>query len=58
MITMNVYINEDDTRVSLVYPDHENLTITFTRDELDRYIEILKDIRSRMQPAPGEKRLN
>jgi hypothetical protein len=51
---MRAMINEDDTKVALEFPD---VVLTLTADELEEFIAVLMDIRSRMSPMPGEEPL-
>jgi hypothetical protein len=50
VIELRAFINEDNTKVRLVFPQFSDMDVTLTAEELDRYIEILIEIREQMQP--------
>jgi hypothetical protein len=52
MVDMKAILREDDNEVALVWPDHpgSDFTLTFTAEELERFIEILIEIRTHMRP--------
>jgi hypothetical protein len=51
MIEMNAFLNEDDTEVALEFPEP---TLTLTAKQLEGFIEVLVDVRSRMKPPMVE----
>jgi hypothetical protein len=53
MVSMQAFINEDETQVALNFPDLSDATITLSLTELEEFISVLMDIRTRMQP-PAE----
>jgi hypothetical protein len=53
MISMQAFINEDETQVALNFPDLSDATITLSLPDLEEFISVLMDIRERMQP-PAE----
>jgi hypothetical protein len=47
MLEMTVFLNEDDTQVTLRFPDKP---LTFTANQLETLIAVLVDVRSRLLP--------
>ncbi|WP_309086707.1 hypothetical protein [Chelativorans sp.] len=54
MITLNAFLNDDDTQVALQFPELNDATVTLTRDDLDEFIAVLGNIRERMQPSDAQ----
>ncbi|WP_309084141.1 hypothetical protein [Chelativorans sp.] len=54
MITLNAFLNKDDTQVALQFPELDGATVTLTRDDLDEFIAVLRNIRECMQPSDAQ----
>lgn len=51
MVEMKALINDDETEVVLFWPNPDpGFSLTFTAEELERFIEILIEVRTHMQP--------
>jgi len=51
MVGMIAYLNEDDTEVSLEFPDKD---LTLTARQIEELTELLIDLRLKMQPPMSE----
>jgi hypothetical protein len=50
-VEMKAILSEDATEVGLFWPDpHPGFSLSFTADELERFIEDLIEVRTHMQP--------
>jgi hypothetical protein len=50
-VEMKVVLSEDATEVALLWPaPHPGFSLNFTAEELERFIEILIEVRTHMQP--------
>jgi hypothetical protein len=51
MVEMKAMLSPDDTEVALVWANPEpGFSLTLTAEELERFIEILIEVRTHMQP--------
>jgi hypothetical protein len=47
MLEMKAFLNEDDTQVALRFPE---MTLTLNAEDLEDFIIVLVDVRSRLLP--------
>lgn len=51
MVNMTARISPDDTRVALYFPEPPpGYSLEFTAEELERFIEILVEVRTNLKP--------
>ena len=52
MINIKAFIYADDTEVALQFLDLNDTTLKLTATDLDGFIELLINVRARMEPPP------